>query len=72
MVRQTHLPGDVLLFKTMINWEQEIIACSWWYPPRATDAEMTADMDGLTSASVTVTTARRTTCSDLWPAGVAD
>ena len=21
------------------------IACSWWYPPRTTDAEMTADMD---------------------------
>ena len=29
----------------MINWGREVIACSWWYPPRATDAEMTADMD---------------------------
>ena len=37
--------GHALLFNAMIHWGREIIACSWWYPPRATDAEMTADMD---------------------------
>ena len=37
--------GHALVFNAMINWGREIIACSWWYPPRATDAEMTADMD---------------------------
>ena len=37
--------GHALVLNTMINWGREIIACSWWYPPRATDAEMTADMD---------------------------
>ena len=38
-------PGHVLVFNAMINWRREIIACSWWYPPRATDAEITADAD---------------------------
>ena len=37
--------GHALVFNAMINWGREIIACSWWYPPRATDAEMTPDMD---------------------------
>ena len=37
--------GHALVFNAMINWGREIIACSWWYQPRATDAEMTADMD---------------------------
>ena len=37
--------GHALVFNDMINWGREIIACSWWYPPSATDAEMTADMD---------------------------
>ena len=37
--------GHALVFNAMINWGREVIACSWWYPPRATDAEMTADMD---------------------------
>ena len=37
--------GHALVFNAMINWGREIIACSWWYPPRATDAGMTADMD---------------------------
>ena len=37
--------GHALMFNAMINWGREIIAWSWWYPPRATDAEMTADMD---------------------------
>ena len=36
--------GHALVFNAMINCAREIIACSWWYPPRATDAEMTADM----------------------------
>ena len=36
-----HVPG----LNAMINWELEIIACVWWYPPCATDAEMTADVD---------------------------
>ena len=37
--------GHALVFNAMINWGREITACSWWYPPRATDAEKTADMD---------------------------
>ena len=37
--------GHALVFNAMINWGREIIACSWWYLPCATDAEMTADMD---------------------------
>ena len=34
-----------LVFNAMITWGREIIACSWWYPPGVTDAEMTADMN---------------------------
>ena len=37
--------GHAPVFNAMINWGREIIACSWWYPPGSTDAEMTADMD---------------------------
>ena len=37
--------GHALVFNAMINWGRESTACSWWYPPRATDAEMAADMD---------------------------
>ena len=37
--------GHALVLNAMINWGREIIACWWWYPPCATDAEMTADMD---------------------------
>ena len=37
--------GHALVFNAMINWGRGIIACTWWYPPCATDAEMKADMD---------------------------
>ena len=37
--------GHALVLNAMINRGREIIACSWWYAPRAGDDEMTADMD---------------------------
>ena len=37
--------GHALAFNAMTYWRREIIACSWCYPPPATHAEMTADMD---------------------------
>ena len=37
--------GHALTSNAMINWGREIIACSWWYPRRGTDAAMTAHMD---------------------------
>ena len=37
--------GHAIVFNVFINWASEVIACSWWYPPKAYDADMTRDMD---------------------------
>ena len=75
-------PGHTLVLNSMIIWGRKIIASSWPSPPRATDADMTADRHasilrsfnllGLTSALVTVTSALPTTCSAVWLGGMAD
>ena len=37
--------GHAIVFSVFINGALEVIACSWWYPPKAYDAHMTRDMD---------------------------
>ena len=39
--------GHAIVFNVFINWVSEVIACSWWYPPKAYDADMTRDMDAV-------------------------
>ena len=37
--------GHAIVFNVFINWASEVFACSWWYPSKAYDADMTRDMD---------------------------
>ena len=37
--------SHAIVFNLLINWASEVIASSWWYPPKASDADMTRDMD---------------------------
>ena len=37
--------GHALVFNLNINWNAEVIGCSWWYPPRIYDSVIQTDMD---------------------------
>lgn len=37
--------GPAICFNVGVTWAREVCACSWWYSPKVSDAEMQADMD---------------------------
>ena len=37
--------GHAIIFNVNINWAGEVMAYSWWYPPRVYDAVVQEDMD---------------------------
>ena len=39
--------GHTIVLNVFITWGSEDIACSWWYPPKAYDADMTGDTEAI-------------------------